>query len=62
MTPGDVSEMLPVSRVGDVAGECFHPGLAFVGQLGEAVGTAGGHDDVRSGGVQHPGESCPQAG
>jgi hypothetical protein len=62
MTPGKVGEKLPVSWVGDVASECFHPGLAVVYQFGEPVGSAGGDDDVRSGGVQHPGESRPQAG
>ena len=30
------------------------------GQLVEAVGPAGGHDDVRPRGVQHPGEPCPR--
>ena len=61
MAPRRVGEMLPVSRVGDVAGECFHPGPAFACQLAEAVGSARGCDHVRSSCVQHPRESCSQA-
>jgi hypothetical protein len=57
----ELAEMLPVRRVGDVAGERFDPGPALLRQLAEKVGAASGGDDVRAGRMQHPGESCSQA-
>jgi hypothetical protein len=60
MPAGKFGEVLAVQRVGDVAGQCLDPAPAFPCQLVQAVGAAGGNDDVRPGPMQHPGEACPQ--